>query len=66
VPVRPSGMRDLAPSIKASFWAGVNPFLSRIGVTIGPGLMVLTRMPRGVSSLAKVWPNERSAALVEP
>jgi hypothetical protein len=33
---------------------------------IGPGLMVLTRMPRGVSSLAIVRPNERSAALVEP
>jgi hypothetical protein len=33
---------------------------------IGPGLMVLTRMRRGVSSLAIVRPNERSAALVEP
>ena len=38
--------------------------LAMIGVTIGPGLMVL--MPRGVSSLAMVRPNERSAALVEP
>jgi hypothetical protein len=33
---------------------------------IGPGLMVLTRIPRGVSSLAIVRPNDRSAALVEP
>ena len=59
-------MRVAAPVRKASFCAGVKPFLSRMGVSIGPGLMVLTRMPRDFSSLAKVRPKERSAALVAP
>jgi hypothetical protein len=58
VPVRPSGMRVLALSMKPSFCAGVRPPLSRIGVMMGPGLIVLTRMPRGVSSLAIVRPED--------
>ena len=41
-----------------------SPFRSRIGVTIGPGATVFTRMPRPTSSAAVVRAKERSAALV--
>ena len=40
------------------------PVLSMIGVTIGPGATVLTRMPRPASSAAVVRAKERSATLV--
>ena len=34
------------------------------GVSMGPGLSVLTRMPRGASSAARVRPKDRTAAFV--
>ena len=39
-----------------------NPVLSMTGVSMGPGLTALTRMPRGRSSLASDLARERSAA----
>ena len=48
-------------SLIASFGS---PVLSIIGVTIGPGATVLTRMPRPASSAAVVRARERSATLV--
>src|SRR5258708_32560434 len=38
--------------------------VSKIGVSICPGLMVFTRMRRSFSSLVQVRANERTAALV--
>src|SRR2546425_5264459 len=52
---------SLAKSSTASF---DNPALPKIGVTIGPGATVFTRMPRPTSSAAAVRAKERSAALV--
>src|SRR6266849_5138184 len=52
---------SLANSSKASFGS---PVLPKIGVTIGPGATVLTRMPRPASSTAAVRAKERSAAFV--
>ena len=52
---------SLANSSMASFGS---PVLSKIGVTMGPGATVFTRMPRPTSSAAAVRAKERSAALV--
>src|SRR6266487_1450118 len=41
-----------------------SPVLPKIGVTIGPGATVFTRMPRPASSAAAVRAKERSAAFV--
>src|SRR5262245_12185488 len=41
-----------------------SPDLSKIGVKIGPGATVLTRMPRSTSSAAAVRARQRNAALV--
>ena len=54
-------MTSFANSSTASFGS---PVLSKIGVEIGPGATVLTRMPRPASSAAVVRAKERSAALV--
>jgi len=52
---------SFANSSMASFGS---PVLSKIGVTIGPGATVFTRMPRPASSAAAVRAKERNAALV--
>ena len=52
---------SFANSSMASFGSPVFP---KIGVTIGPGATVFTRMPRPTSSAAAVLARERSAALV--
>ena len=52
---------SVANSSTASFGS---PVLSKIGVTIGPGATVFTRMPRPTSSAAAVLARERSAAFV--
>src|SRR2546422_3301161 len=41
-----------------------SPVLPKIGVTIGPGATVFTRMPRPASSAAAVLARDRSAAFV--
>ena len=41
-----------------------SPVLPKIGITIGLGATMFTRMPRPASSAAAVRPKERSAALV--
>ena len=41
-----------------------NPVRPKIGVTIGPGATVFTRIPRSTSSAAAVLANDRNAALV--
>ncbi len=45
-------------------WCSLSSIFPEIGVLIGPGVMVLTRMERGANSAAKVGPKERRAALV--
>src|SRR5216684_4837591 len=52
---------SFANSSKASF---DSPVLPKIGVTIGPGATVFTRMPRPANSAAAVLARERSAAFV--
>src|SRR5216684_2720020 len=52
---------SFANSSKASF---DSPVLPKIGVTIGPGATVFTRIPRPTSSAAAVLARERSAAFV--
>src|SRR5438067_9256549 len=54
-------MTSFANSSTASFGS---PVLSKIGVAIGPGATVLTRMPRPASSAAVVRARDRNAALV--
>ena len=54
-------MTSLANSSTASFGS---PVLPKMGVTIGPGATVFTRMPRPTSSAAAVRARERKAALV--
>jgi hypothetical protein len=52
---------SFAKSSTASFGS---PVLTKMGVTIGPGATVFTRMPRPASSAAAVLARERRAALV--
>jgi hypothetical protein len=52
---------SLANSSTASFGS---PVLPKIGVTIGPGATVFTRMPRSANSEAAVRAKERKAAFV--
>ena len=40
------------------------PALPKIGVSIGPGLTTLTRMPADTSSAPRLRPSERTAALL--
>src|SRR5690348_558564 len=57
-PARPSGTPAVARSrTAAGAWA-------RAGVSIGPGLRVLTRIERPASSSARLRASERTAALV--
>ena len=64
VPIRLKS--DLATSISMNAFScsGGSPTFFRMGVSIGPGLSTLTRMPRGANSTARVLPNEMTAALV--
>ena len=64
VPNRFIGLRSsIAFLICAAASAGSSP-RSKIGVSIGPGLTELTRMPRPTSSAPSVRANERTAALL--
>src|SRR6266852_582231 len=49
---------------KSSIASCGNPVLPNIGVTIGPGATVFTRIPRSTSSAAAVLAKERNAAFV--
>src|SRR5262245_38425123 len=64
VPIRPIGVAARTFALNCSICSRVPPTLSRMGVSIGPGLMTLTRILRGVSSVVQPRANDRTAALL--
>src|SRR5947207_9859437 len=63
-PKRFIGTFDTTSFANSSMASCGRPVLPKMGVTIGPGATVLTRMPRSASSAAAVRAKERNAALV--
>ena len=70
VPIRPNGTLDiiLVLTCSVSFSLGAKPLTNplRPGVSIGPGLMALTRIFLCFSSFAQERVNDRTTALVAP
>src|SRR5215213_682123 len=64
LPIRPRGTADKRPVLNCSFCSSVSSRPSKIGVSIGPGLMALTRILRCFRSTVQVRAKERTAALV--
>ena len=62
-PARRSGMLPIMAPVMPLSCCADGPILLKIGVPIGPGLMVSTRIRRGASSAARVRPTGRGAAL---
>jgi hypothetical protein len=65
----PKRFMGIMPIVFSLTWAAMflsGNTLSRIGVSMGPGVTALTRISRGTSSAASVRANDRSAALAAP
>src|SRR5712664_69292 len=63
-PNRFIGTLSIIPFANSSMASFDSPVLPKMGVTIGPGATVFTRIPRPTNSAAAVLAKERSAALV--
>src|SRR3979490_2278468 len=63
-PSRPMGVAAAKEAFAASACSFVLNCPSMIGVSVAPGLNVLTRIPRSLSSVVHVLAKERTAALV--
>ena len=64
VPMRPMGTSLRISSCMALCCSKDSPSLPRAGVSVGPGLKPLTRMPRAASSAESVRASDRSPALL--
>jgi hypothetical protein len=64
VPIRPIGTAATRPTLNSSICSRVSPALLKIGVSIGPGLMTLTRILRCLRSVVQHRANDRTAALL--
>jgi hypothetical protein len=64
VPKRLTGIAAINDLLISSTVAFGRPSLSNSGVAITPGLMALTRMLRGRSSLTRIRVSDRNAALL--
>ena len=64
MPIRPSGTVLTKLALNSAICSSVRPMVLKIGVSIGPGLMTLTRILRVFKSLVQQRANDRTAALL--